>query len=252
MTKCFAPTHQLIRFYRSYRGLSQESFAEKAGLSYRHFQDIEGGKVNISVETLRRIADCLDLHLTYLFEQSALIDFDVEPPKDPQAILYKHISGPSLANFYRSYGVDNLLAFFEKLYSDSAEYEQLWKETSLMMGHGTKTHNLKANPSLIKNALGDAAGRKHVEVDEKVRTPFNRGLIALHRSKLPCVCGLYEFMNLSTNEVVPCFTLSLINRDGSGQYTTTFPIEELLCIERYQQEFRKLYQAVMGDSGQKA
>ncbi|MEY4489994.1 MAG: hypothetical protein RIQ79_2502, partial [Verrucomicrobiota bacterium] len=54
--------------------LSQEAFAERAGLKYKHYQAVEAGrKTNIQFATLIKLADALGL------EPWQLLNFDVEP-----------------------------------------------------------------------------------------------------------------------------------------------------------------------------
>jgi transcriptional regulator with XRE-family HTH domain len=45
-----------IKQARQKAGLRQVDIEEKIGLNYRHFQDIEAGKSNLSIETLFRLA----------------------------------------------------------------------------------------------------------------------------------------------------------------------------------------------------
>ena len=49
-----------VRRLRKKRGLSQERFAEAAGLDSRFTQRVERGRVNFSIETLVRLAAALD------------------------------------------------------------------------------------------------------------------------------------------------------------------------------------------------
>jgi predicted transcriptional regulator len=44
-----------IRRLRKVLRLSQEAFSERAGIDSRHFQDIEGGKVDVGYRCLRKI-----------------------------------------------------------------------------------------------------------------------------------------------------------------------------------------------------
>jgi transcriptional regulator with XRE-family HTH domain len=63
-----------IRELREARGLTQESFAELAGLTYKHYQQVEAGrKSDIRLSTLVKMAGGLDLNL------SELVDFDTPP-----------------------------------------------------------------------------------------------------------------------------------------------------------------------------
>jgi transcriptional regulator with XRE-family HTH domain len=45
-----------IKSARIKAGLRQIDLEEKIGLNYRHYQDIEAGKSNLSIETLYRLA----------------------------------------------------------------------------------------------------------------------------------------------------------------------------------------------------
>jgi len=63
-----------IRQLREAHGLTQEAFAERAGLAYKHYQQIEAGRKNdIRLSTLIKMADGLGLKL------SELLDFDATP-----------------------------------------------------------------------------------------------------------------------------------------------------------------------------
>lgn len=52
---------QKIRAYRREAGLSQEKLAEKASLSYKYLGEVERGYVNVSLDSLMRIAKALKL-----------------------------------------------------------------------------------------------------------------------------------------------------------------------------------------------
>ena len=63
-----------VRELREARGLSQEAFAERAGLKYKHYQAVEAGRRrDIRLSTLIKMADGLGLKL------SELVDFDAVP-----------------------------------------------------------------------------------------------------------------------------------------------------------------------------
>lgn len=47
--------------------LRQVDIAEQSGVAYRHYQDIEAGKVNVSVDTLFRLTKVLKIHPAVLF-----------------------------------------------------------------------------------------------------------------------------------------------------------------------------------------
>lgn len=63
-----------IRQLREAHGLTQESFAERAGLAYKHYQQVEAGrKYDLRLSTLIKIAEGLGLKLSELF------DFEASP-----------------------------------------------------------------------------------------------------------------------------------------------------------------------------
>jgi transcriptional regulator with XRE-family HTH domain len=57
---------QKIRAYRKEAGLSQEKLAEKASLSYKYLGEVERGVVNISLDSLMRIAKALKVKINDL------------------------------------------------------------------------------------------------------------------------------------------------------------------------------------------
>lgn len=64
-----------MRQLRQALGLSQEAFAERADLKYKHYQAIEAGrKPKVQLPTLIKIAEAFEVELRDLF------DFDAEPP----------------------------------------------------------------------------------------------------------------------------------------------------------------------------
>jgi transcriptional regulator with XRE-family HTH domain len=62
-----------VKHLREELGLSQEAFAERAGLKYKHYQAVEAGrKRNIQFDTLIKLAKACDL------EPWELLRFDSE------------------------------------------------------------------------------------------------------------------------------------------------------------------------------
>ena len=57
---------QQIRSYRKEAGLTQEQLAEKASLSYKYLGEVERGIVNVSLDSLMRIAKALRLKVADL------------------------------------------------------------------------------------------------------------------------------------------------------------------------------------------
>lgn len=63
-----------VRKLRETLGFSQEAFAERAGLKYKHYQAIEAGrKSDIRLSTLEKLAKACGLAL------SELLDFTTDP-----------------------------------------------------------------------------------------------------------------------------------------------------------------------------
>lgn len=72
-----------IRGERARRGMSRRLLAEHAGISERYITQLEGGKGNVSVLLLRRIAEALGL------QASRLLD----PSEDPEMTLVRQLLG---------------------------------------------------------------------------------------------------------------------------------------------------------------
>jgi len=70
-----------IRALRAHLGWSQEQLAERAGLNYKHYQEIErGGKREIRFSTLVRIARAFELPLHMLFTDEPVFPVVTESP----------------------------------------------------------------------------------------------------------------------------------------------------------------------------
>ena len=59
-----------VQYYRKLRGMTQEAFADKAGISCSYLAKIESPTrpFGVSMETLFKIADVLDVPVSKLFE----------------------------------------------------------------------------------------------------------------------------------------------------------------------------------------
>ncbi len=59
-----------VQYYRKLRGMTQEAFAEKVGISWSHLARIEGPTraFGVSMATLFAIAETLDVPVSKLFE----------------------------------------------------------------------------------------------------------------------------------------------------------------------------------------
>ena len=56
-----------VRKYRTLKGLSQETFAEKAGLHRTYISAIEREKRSIALDNVQKIADALEIETYLLF-----------------------------------------------------------------------------------------------------------------------------------------------------------------------------------------
>jgi transcriptional regulator with XRE-family HTH domain len=76
---------QRVSFLRKKRKITQAKLAAEAGIDYRHYQDIEAGKVNISLQTIESIASVLSVRSCYLLSsevKTRLNDLDIYCPAD--------------------------------------------------------------------------------------------------------------------------------------------------------------------------
>ena len=60
-----------VQYYRKLRGMTQEAFAEKVGISWSHLAKVESPTraFGVSLETLFSIAKALDIPVSKLFEE---------------------------------------------------------------------------------------------------------------------------------------------------------------------------------------
>ena len=61
-----------LRKYRTNFGLSQEAFAEKCGLHRTYISSVERFQRNISIESIQRIADALEIETYKLFLEESI------------------------------------------------------------------------------------------------------------------------------------------------------------------------------------
>lgn len=70
-----------LRELRCALALTQEQLAERAGLNYKHYQEIErGGKTEVRFSTLVRLAQAFGIPLYKLFLDEAVNPRTAEPP----------------------------------------------------------------------------------------------------------------------------------------------------------------------------
>lgn len=61
-----------IKEKRKKKELTQEKLADMTGLSRNYISDIENGRYTPSVESISKIAHCLDLNLNFLSEMTEI------------------------------------------------------------------------------------------------------------------------------------------------------------------------------------
>ena len=59
-----------LKMYRRQLGLSQEDFAEKAGLHRTYISAVERKKRSISLDNIQKIADALEIDTYKLFQEN--------------------------------------------------------------------------------------------------------------------------------------------------------------------------------------
>jgi len=57
-----------VRRLRQKRGWSQDVLSDRSGLHRAHIGEIERGETNVTLQTLKTLADALDVKLTELLE----------------------------------------------------------------------------------------------------------------------------------------------------------------------------------------
>lgn len=57
-----------VRSLRSSKGLTQEAVAHRAGLVLRHYQKIEAAEVNVTIDSLIKVAGALDVDVSALLQ----------------------------------------------------------------------------------------------------------------------------------------------------------------------------------------
>ncbi len=55
-----------VRRIRAHRGITQETAAHAAGIAVRHLQKIEAAQVNVTLDTLAKLAAALDVDIAEL------------------------------------------------------------------------------------------------------------------------------------------------------------------------------------------
>ena len=79
---------QKIRELRKIKGLTQEELGEKATLNYKFIGELERGKVNISLDSLHRVAIALGAEIGDLFTKSPdLVPQNIVREDNPTAKL---------------------------------------------------------------------------------------------------------------------------------------------------------------------
>ncbi len=76
-----------VKELREARGLSQEAFAEKAGIGYKYYQHVESGRRrDIRLSTLEKLAKACGLELSDLLDfESTVFAVGEDPPEEQKA-----------------------------------------------------------------------------------------------------------------------------------------------------------------------
>lgn len=56
-----------LKYYRTQKGFSQEELAFKAGLDRTYIASVENGKRNVSIQTIKKFLDALELTFSEFF-----------------------------------------------------------------------------------------------------------------------------------------------------------------------------------------
>ena len=88
-----------LRHFRLEKGLTQEQLAEKAGVTYRHYQQIEGvDRPGLRVVTAERLAHALEVDLASLFKKHpgvpVLMEMRTDKVRD-RALVAKKLGKPA-------------------------------------------------------------------------------------------------------------------------------------------------------------
>ncbi|MEK5489829.1 helix-turn-helix transcriptional regulator [Paenibacillus sp. FSL R7-0297] len=71
-----------IRQIRKANNMTQEALSEKSGLTYSYISDVERGTRNLSIETLEKIINALDIYPSAIFNFAQVnIDVGIEDKK---------------------------------------------------------------------------------------------------------------------------------------------------------------------------
>ncbi len=57
-----------VRAARIKKNLTQQEVADRIGVSYTHYSNLETGKINIGMDTLRKLCTALDVSADYLIQ----------------------------------------------------------------------------------------------------------------------------------------------------------------------------------------
>lgn len=80
-----------IRQFRKAKGLTQEELAEKAGVNASYMGTVERGDRNISIETLEKIMQGLDVSPTDFFQFHAIENDDLKNENDKLLEMLKSL-----------------------------------------------------------------------------------------------------------------------------------------------------------------
>ncbi|BCG60448.1 helix-turn-helix domain-containing protein [Paenibacillus sp. URB8-2] len=78
MSYFYKEVGQNIRFYRKLRNFTQEQLGERTNFDQSYVGKIERGEINVSLETIEKIASSLDVLPNNFFERKQEVNSDAE------------------------------------------------------------------------------------------------------------------------------------------------------------------------------
>lgn len=130
--------NEAIKYWRKKRGLTQKQLGEKLGVSYQAICFYEKGKRNPKIENIKRIAEALEIPVSYIikletnelecleeFEDKRALDSNVPKKMDRQELLKT---------------VEKILKFLDKQHITIADAESI----SYLLNKAIKDSNEKA------------------------------------------------------------------------------------------------------------
>lgn len=83
--KALSALSQNLRRLRLGAGLTQQVFAEKVGMGYKHYQDVEAGRApGLALSTVQKFADAFGVEVWTLFHPDAVPEVEKIRARSPR------------------------------------------------------------------------------------------------------------------------------------------------------------------------